>query len=179
MLNAPLSGSEWQAGRNRFNHDWLKNKFLLSLDRLVKIAELRIDDEEYASRFIAGGLLDWERERETAAELIESFEESMSLRTVLDREPLAGSLYREWLRSVVHILWQSRIGITALLEPARQRLSAADWAYTALSQCIGRQREQKGCTRVECCRSELIEFREKCRELATAFEAFPHRSMVS
>jgi hypothetical protein len=170
---------DWQAGRNRFNHDWLKNKFSLSLDRLVKIAEDKIEDEAYASRFVAGGMLDWKRENKSASELIESFESAMSPRKFLDQPPLCRSQHREWLRSVVHALWRSRADVDGLLDLARRKLKEADIAYEKLCQCVAQNCGKPDCARLACCRTELIEFRDKCRELATAFERFPHRILVT
>jgi hypothetical protein len=170
-----MSSKEWQAGRNRFNHDWLKNKFLLSLDRLVKIAEDTIEDDEYASRFVSGGLLNWAREEATARELIESFEAVMSPRVYLDREPLCRSTPREWLREVVHALWRSRVGVSKLLATAHEKLNAASEAYGELCRCVEGHSGKMDCARLACCRTELVAFRNRCRELATAFEKFPHR----
>lgn len=179
LMVASTVDEEWQAGRNRFNHDWMKNKFLLSLDRLVNIADDKIEDEEYANRFLSSGLLDWQAEAAKAEELIESFETAMSPQTYMDREPLCRSSHREWLRIVVHALWRSRIHADELLSTAREKLLNAKDAYEAFRKCAAENCGKMDCDRLACCRSELVAFRDGCRELATAFEKFPHRVLVT
>ena len=170
-----MNTKEWQARRNRFNHDWLKNKFLLSLDRLVNIADDKIEDEAYAARFLADGLPGWKDEEESARGLIESFEESMSPRVYLDREPLCRSPHRHWLRDIVHALWKSRIGVDELVATARERLEAASEAYGDLCRCVEEHCDRVECVRLSRCKTQLVKFRDRCSQLATAFEKFPHR----
>ncbi len=170
--------TDWQARRNRFNHDWLKNKFLLSLDRLVKITKdkiVDIADEEFAARFLAGGLIDWKHEEETARLLLESFELAMSPCVFLDREPLCRSSHRDWLRELVHALWRSQVGVGDLVATAREWLDAASEAYDDLRRCVQEHCGKTDCPRLASCRRELVEFRDRCSELATAFGRFPHR----
>ena len=171
--------TDWQSRRNRFNHDWLKNKFLLSLERLVKIAEDKIEDEDYANRFLAGGLPGWKQEEESARELIESFEQSMSPRVYLDREPLCRSTHRHWLRDVVHTLWKSRIGVDDLMATARGSLDAASEAYSDLGRCVEEHCDRMDCVRLSCCKTPLVKFRDRCSQLAIAFEKFPYRIHVN
>jgi hypothetical protein len=170
----------WQAGRNRFSHDWLKNKFSLTLERAVKIAQERIEDDEFAARFIEKVLPEFESEIEQAKELIESFENSMSPRVLLDREPLSRleDCHRDWLGVVVHALWKSRIGADELICAATERLQDALAACDRLKECM-----RDKCTKLEgpllvCCCSELLTFRDAVGELGAAISKFPNRIRI-
>ena len=170
----------WQSGRNRFNHDWLKNKFSLTLERAVKIAQERIDDDEFAARFIENALPEFESEMYVARKLIESFEDSMSPRALLEREPLCrlNDCYRDWLGKVVHACWQSRIRSGELIEAATVRLEEALAACGRLKRCIeGKCGKMEG-QQLACCQAELLAFRDACGKLGLAISRFPNRIRV-
>jgi hypothetical protein len=180
LMIASKFDKEWQAGRNRLNHDWLKNKFSLTLERAVKIAQERIDDDEFAARFIENALPEFESEMHVARDLIESFEGSMSPRVLLDREPLSrlDDRYRDWLGKVVHACWQSRIRSGELIEAATGRLEEALAAFDRLRQCIeGKCGKMEG-QQLACCQAELLAFRDACGELGLAISRFPNRIRV-
>jgi hypothetical protein len=170
----------WQAGRNRFSHDWLKNKFSLTLERAVKIAQERIEDDEFAARFIEKALPEFEFEMEQARELIDSFETSMSPRVLLDREPLnrLEDRHRDWLGVVVHALWKSRIGADELIRAATERFQDAMVAYHQLQDCIGEKCTKLDGSPLACCRTELLSFRDTVSELGAAISRFPNRIRV-
>lgn len=180
LMVASKVEKDWQAGRNRFNHDWLKNKFSLALEKAVKIAQERIEDDEFASKFIDNAVPDFEIGMQTARELIDSFEQSMSPRVLLDREPLCrlNDHYRDWLGRVVHTCWKQRIGASELVETATTRLEEALAAFHRLRQCIeGKCGKLEG-QQLACCRTELLAFRDACGELGTAISRFPSRILV-
>ena len=166
---------DWQARRNRFNHDWLKNKFLLSLERLVSTAEGEIQDEEYVERFISGGIRDWREGEEPARKLIDSVEMAMSPSVYLESEPLCQSSHRDWLRQVVHVSWRSRVGVGDLVATSRESLFAASQAYNNLCYCLENHSDKEVPLPLVCCREQLIEFQRCCQKLATVFENFPYR----
>jgi hypothetical protein len=172
--------NDWQAGRNRFNHDWLKNKFSLSLEKAVKIAQERIEDDEFAAKFIEIALPEFETEIQNARALIESFEKSMSPCVLLERKPLnrLNERTRDWLGKVVHACWKSRIQAAEMVETATKRLDEASAAFVRLKQCIeGKCGKLEG-QQLACCRTELLVFRDACGELGTAISRFPNRILV-
>jgi len=180
LMVASKVEKDWQAGRNRFNHDWLKNKFSLALEKAVKIAQERIEDDEFAFKFIDNALPEFEIEMQTARELIDSFEESMSPRVLLDREPLCrlNDHHRDWLGRVVHACWKHRTGAGELVDTATERLEKALAAFYRLRQCIeGKCGKLEG-QQLACCRTELLAFRDACGELGTASSRFPSRILV-
>lgn len=172
--------TNWQAKRNRFNHDWLKNKFSLTLERAVKIAQERIEDDEFAAKFIQIALPEFEIEIQNARALIESFESSMSPRVLLDRKPLnrLDDCTRDWLGIVVHACWKNRIRVAELVEAASKRLEQAFAAFYRLRHCI----DSKGGTlegqQLVCCLPGLLAFRDACGDLGTAISMFPSRILV-
>lgn len=181
MLMIPSnSDKNWQAGRNRFNHDWLKNKFSLTLEKAVKIAQERIEDDEFAARFIENALPEFESEMHVARDLLESFEGAMSPRALLDREPLCrlDDCYRDWLGKVLHACWQSRIRSGELIKAATGRLEEALAACGRLKRCIdGKCGKMEG-QQLACCQAELLAFRDACGELGLAISRFPNRIRV-
>lgn len=170
----------WQAGRNRFNHDWLKNKFSLALEKAVKIAQERIEDDEFAVRFIENALPEFDAEMQNARELIGSFEGSMSPRVLLDREPLCrlDDRHQDWLRQVVHLCWKSRIRASELIDTATKRLDETLAAYGQLRQCIDGNCGKLEGQQLACCREELLTFRNAVGELGAAISKFPNRIRV-
>lgn len=180
LMVASMVEKDWQAGRNRFNHDWLKNKFSLALEKAVKIAQERIEDDEFAFKFIDNALPEFEIEMQTARELIDSFEGAMSPCVLLDREPLCrlNDHHRDWLGRVVHACWKHRTGAGELVDAATERLEKALAAFHRLSQCIeGKCGKLEG-QQLACCRNELLAFRDACGELGTAISRFPSRILV-
>jgi hypothetical protein len=180
LMVASKVEKDWQAGRNRFNHDWLKNKFSLALERAVKIAQERIEDDAFAARFIENALPEFDAEMQNARELIGSFEGSMSPRVLLDREPLCrlDDRHRDWLGQVVHACWKHRIGASELVDTAIARLEEALSAFVRLRQCIeGKCGKLEG-QQLACCRAELLVLRDACGELGIAISRFPNRIMV-
>jgi hypothetical protein len=177
---ASMVEKDWQARRNRFTHDWLKNKFSLALEKAVKIAQERIEDDKFAARFIETALPEFEIEMQTARELIDSFEQSMSPRVLVDREPLCrlNDHHRDWLGRVVYACWRNRIGASELVDAANKRLEQALAAFYRLRQCIeGKCGKLEG-QQLACCRTELLAFRDACGELGTAISRFPSRILV-
>ena len=173
-------GKDWQAKRNRFNHDWLKNKFSLTLEKAVKIAQERIEDDGFAAKFIQIALPEFETEMQNARALIESFESSMSPFVLLDRTPLCrlNDRTRFWLGQVVHVCWKNRIGASDLVGSATGKLEEALAAFDRLRQCI-----EGGCGKLDgqqlaCCRAEIMTFRDACGELGASISRFPSHIMV-
>ena len=180
LMIASKSDKEWQAGRNRFNHDWLKNKFSLTLERAVKIAQERIEDDEFAAKFIQIALPVFESEMQTAQALIESFESSMSPSVLLDRAPLCrlDDRTRDWLAIVVHACWKNRIGVCELVDMATGKLEKVLGAFYCLRHCIkGKCGKLEG-QQLSCCLAEILTFRDACGELGTSISRFPNRIVV-
>jgi hypothetical protein len=180
LMVASKVEKNWQAKRNRFNHDWLKNKFSLTLEKAVKIAQERIEDDEFAAKFIQIALPEFESEMKTARSLIESFESSMSPCVLLDRTPLCrlDVRTRDWLGQVVHACWRNRIGACELVDKATRKLKEALAAFDRLRQCI-----EGNCAKLEgqqlaCCLTGLLAFRDACGELGIAISMFPSRILV-
>jgi hypothetical protein len=179
-MDSSTVDKDWQAGRNRLNHDWLKNKFSLSLEKAVKIAQERIEDDEFAGRFIEISLAEFETEMQNARTLIMSFEGSMSPRVLLDRTPLCrlDESTRNWLGKVLHACWKSRIQVAELIETANKRLEETLVAFDRLRQCIEGKCGKLVGVQLTCCRTELLAFRDACVELGTAISRFPNRIIV-
>ncbi len=169
---------QWQRRRSAFNHDWLKNRFMPALAKLMHVLSGQILDPEFEQSFVDSVLPEWpERSGEVNA-LLCDFETEMSPRTMLERGPLSrcNPETKEWLGELIHQLWRRRHRVGELIHNGSTALRAADVAYQMLQQRI---RDSAGGTTIQSCYDDLVLFRERCQDLATAIEAFPRRVLVT
>jgi hypothetical protein len=171
----------WKAARNRLNHDWLKNKFLMTLEKAIKIANGKAEDGEFVERFVESSLQEFELEIRKAKILIGSFENSMSPRNLLDREPLRhlDLRHRHWLGQVVHMCWLTRLNVDGLVRTANSRLEETVERCKKLDSCFKRMHDAGIRTGLEFCLYELVAFRDACQEFGNVMSRFPSRIEVS
>ena len=173
--------AEWQSKRNRFNHDWLKNQYLLALSKLVNILDDRIEDADFVSEYLNSGFRIWEREFPEAILLVDQFTASMSPRVLFGQthfSKLANQL--PFLPELTDALWRSKHQIDELVATARNAAITANKDYlliaavleaeSAASAMVGRHREL---------RDLLASFRGHCSELAEAVALLPNRILIA
>ena len=171
---------DWQSRRNRFNHDWLKNQYLLALAKFRNILDDRIDDDEFVKDFLDTGIQAWERELPEALELIEQFATSMSPRVLFTRTPFSKLPNRSsWLPNLTEALWQNNHQIDAQVTRAHDAATAANRDFAELMAQL-----EQAATIDELLQdnifSELFSsFRVNCTGLAEALASFPNRILVS
>jgi len=177
-MSGNLNG-DWQARRNRFNHDWLKNKFIVALEGLVNIAEGKVFADEFCRAEIDELLGQWEPEYAAAVQLIGSFESCMSPRTLFERPPLSRwPKEKTWLPDVVNALWRVRVRAEELTGHARCQAEAANRSYEEL-KCLFENAAEIANGELSCCREPFGQFLANCNELSAAFAAFPHKIQVT
>ncbi len=170
--------SEWQRRRGSFNHDWLKNVYLTALGKWVNILDDVVEDGAFEVMFMLGLFEEWSTRRHDVRALLEDFESEMSPRRLLSQPPLdrCDAVTKEWLGSVVHGLWLSRVGVRELVSTARARLDAAD----AIFEEIHRTMPKGKCAAADLrpLRDRFVAFAGACAELAEAISRFPSRILV-
>jgi hypothetical protein len=171
--------TDWQSRRNRFNHDWLKNRFLLALGKLINVLDDRIEDDEFLASFVGGGIKVWEAEYPEVLALIECFSAKMSPKVLFDRPPM--SLWpkeKTWLPTVVDVMWRNRVRADELVQSARESATSANEAYLRLRSEWGAESDRMSVERLRQSRVRVVAFRDDCQELARAIEKFPNRILV-
>lgn len=175
MIGDPDTG--WLSRRNRFNHDWLKNQYLMALGKLLNVLDDRIEDDGFVEQFLNGELQTWEHEFHEAQQLIDHFASSMSPQVLFDRVPFShatGTL--PWLPSLTDVLWREKHQIDVLTTTARDALLAANQDYLLiianLNQSDNQPLDYKELYPL------LVKFTENCRRLAEAVGTFPNRILV-
>jgi hypothetical protein len=170
----------WQSRRNRFNHDWLKNKFLLSLGKLINILDDRIEDDAFLEFFIRTGLSVWEQEFVEAGSLIDSFSKNMSPRVLFDRGPMSRwPREKNWFPTMVDTLWRKRCGVDELVVMVQASAISANDSYLILKSKLDAEEIAMSIEVFKGLRPQIVQFRDDCRALAKAIEKFPHRILVT
>ena len=128
VVTAP---SEWQIRRNKFNHDWLKNKFLNSFNDFIAQLQKRKPDLTRVSEFLAEDFPAWKSHQQDAEWIVQSFEDSMSPRRLLSRSPLnrCGNETQEWLGNLIHELWIFRNSVKEKAKESQDALISVNELY--------------------------------------------------
>jgi hypothetical protein len=172
--------TDWQSRRNRFNHDWLKNRFLLALGKLINVLDDRIEDDEFLASFVGGGIKVWEAEYPQVLSLIASFSAKMSPKVLFDRPPMSRwPKEKTWLPTVVDLIWRNRVQANALVQSAHESATSANEAYVRLRSQWGAESVRMSVERLRKSRAQIVEFRDACQELARVIEKFPNRILVT
>ena len=136
------SNFQWQARRNKFNHDWLKNKFLNSFDDfIVELGESRLDITRL-SEFLEKDFVAWESRQQDAQWIVESFEDSMSPRRLLEALPLnhCDDETHVWLGNLVHGLWLTRYPVKHKIKESQDALAAVNKMYEKITRELEQSR---------------------------------------
>jgi hypothetical protein len=169
--------SSWQAARERFNHDWLKNQYIPALESFRNILKGQVQRADHEQDFWEVDLPQWETNRSEAGSLIREFEAAMSPRVLFDEIPLCGcnEEIKDGVGRLVHRLWSTRLSVPDLIKRAAECLEATDKAYKELKADL-KENPSGGINRTMV--QHFEEFRNACHALAGAFEQFPSRVRV-
>ncbi len=161
----------WEARRVAFNHDWLKTKYMSSIEALMTDIEYDCVKPDDFDTFCREEFPQWDTQRLSVNALLDTFETDMSPQRVFDEAPLNAcpeELKAAW-GEVVHVLWQHRYGIPARLDAGRKAVRALDEEYTRLEQQLEQQE-----TGSEFCKllSFLRDYAGACTRLGEAMGDF-------
>ena len=160
------ASSEWQILRNKFNHDWLKNKFLNSFNDFIEQLQRRDPDLVRVSEFLTEDFSAWKSRRQDAQRIVQSFEDSMSPLRFLICAPLnrCDDETREWLGNLVHELWLSRYSVKEKAKESQDALVEVNKLYEEIALEL-EQSSPIGLTK-------LISLRPQFCELKKTYETF-------
>ncbi len=107
-MTATISG--WQQRRSRYNHDWLKNRYLNNLDGFITMLEDSTPDKKHVLDFLKEDWRQWEDKKAEAQWLMDNFEEEMSPCIYFNQAPLNSvpEDTKKWFKPFVHSLWLFR-----------------------------------------------------------------------
>ena len=161
----------WERRRSAFRHDWLKNTYLNRLDGFLAGLDAANPDLEWLLEFVEEDLSAWEERKDEAREVIGSYEDEMSPRTLFDRPPLSQSTpeTQRWLGELAHRLWRRRYDIGDATEDARKALTEVNKKY----ECLVAQIEgTPDVAQLKALRSEFEDFRDACADLGKEMSDF-------
>ena len=135
----------WQQRREELNHAWLTNQFLVSHVRGSLLVNLTSHnpDHEVLKEFAELDWPTWAQRRDELATLLDSAEQSLSPRRLLDQPPLqnAPPKTKAWLSGAVHAMWLARTGFHGKLSAAKKALADVDRRYQQLDPLLHRPDE--------------------------------------
>ena len=157
--------SDWQTRCNKFNHDWLKNKFLNSFDDFTVQLKKSDPDLVRVSEFLEKDFPAWESRRQDAQWIVQSFEDSVSPRQLLESSPLnrCDDETRAWLGNLMHGLRLSRYPVKSKVQESRDALRTVNKLYEKITYELEQFRPIK--------LTKLTSLRPQFCELKGAYEA--------
>lgn len=173
-----LAQPDWQRRRSDFNHQWLKNRLLSTLDTVNNVIGGRVRGVGYVQEVMAVDIAEWPSRRTELNALLDDFETDMSPRVLFDYPPLSECEPRTKmvLADLMHVLWLNRYSVQALLEKARKAADEVDSRFQPLHATepfdpLGRVRPEFAVL--------FEQFRSACRVLSKAIERLPSRILVT
>jgi hypothetical protein len=171
----------WQRRRGAFNHDWLKNQYILAIDAWINLLKGEIADSEFEKRFMREIFVQWESGRKQAMTLVEDFEREMSPRRLLDLVPLArgDDATKAWLGELIHYLWWHRYAVETIVAETRWAIDRANLAYEGIREFVNAACNIEAAESFRPLESQFLEFRASCMGLANAIEDFPNEIRIT
>ena len=128
--------SQWQTQRNKLNHDWWKNEFFNSFDDFIVELKKTKPAATCVSDFLAKDFPAWKTRRQDAQWIVESFEDSMTPRRLLESSPLnrCDDETHAWLGNLVHGLWLTRYPVKRKVQESRDALAAVNRMYEKITR---------------------------------------------
>ena len=168
VLNSPRS--EWQERYNDFNHDWLKNKYMQALGKIINVIDGRSIDRHFLEASLKQTLQEWEPRPMELESLLDDVENDMSPRRLFFYPPHSRCAYptKSWLPELVDALWLSRLPIKACKTAVRLKAEKTDEAYTRLISALPDSKEPMTVSMLRPLRPQFVVLRECCQELADA-----------
>ena len=166
---------QWQNRRSRFNHDWLKNGYILKLSEWINLLDDKIEFPELERSFIDKVLPTWESQRDEAISLPNDFEKEMSPKIFFNESPLLNcdDETKKWLGDVIHNLWLVRYSIDELTSTVMKCAHGTDTAYQRLREALKDCKDTRNLSALRPYRAFFADLLDKCRSLAAAIEKFP------
>jgi hypothetical protein len=129
------SSSAWQKRRSDFNHDWLQNKFIMTLadwsksidkERWIDCTQQSFEDEI---------VIAWNANYSQISLLMSDYRKSMSPRVLLENGTIKRMTppWRNLLGEILHSLWMARCNVLARSRKVIDAYTTADKVYQSLN----------------------------------------------
>jgi len=166
---------EWQHSRAAFNHDWLKNHYLLALEAFLNVLDDLVENQELVQEFVSRLLPEWELRRAQVVDLAERFAISMSPKALFSTQPLLNCApsERDCLGLVADAIWREHYPVQRWEKDLREAISGVDNAYSALRHSLELGNDTKTVPVLRESRAAFRAFRNACSHLAQAVEVLP------
>ena len=169
--------TEWERRRSRFNHDWLKNRFLVEVGSF----ENSLSGKGYSVKKALNTLRDvmeqWLEQRKRLGGIIRDFENSMSPATLMDLPPLKNmdDATRRWLKPLIHQLWWKGRGNEIRKDAAEEALMRANKKYELLLVELSATDAEQD---IELLERVAREMQTEFQSLAEAIQRLPSKVIV-
>jgi len=161
----------WETRRSAFRHDWLKNTYLNRLKGFLSGLTAENPDREWLLEFVKEDLPTWDEKKDEARWVIDTYEDEMSPRTLLDQPPLANcsSDTQDWLGRLVHRLWHERYDVGQTTEAAQEAFDKVDEKCGVLREQL---EDASTVADLRALRPEFESFKDACVDLGEAMSEF-------
>lgn len=129
----------WQRRRSRFNHDWLKNQYLLSFGKCVNVLAGEVEDPDFdEEQFLREVIRRWEERGGEGLALGQEYESAMSPAGLFEWAPLRNCSPDTvaWLRPLIHELWKARCRVSERAQAVLDAANATQTAFVALKAAV-------------------------------------------
>jgi len=170
----------WQTRRSSFNHDWLKNKYLNRLTGFLERLKTPDPDIVRLARFIEEDFPEWEMRRDEILNLVASFEEEMSPRSLFEQGQLnqCDENTKRWLLELVHTLWMVRYPVKEWVITTREAIQIANDKYDHIAKKLkGQKVGLPG--NLKSLLTFFLEFKGACERLSKTISYFPHEVLTT
>lgn len=174
--------NSWQRRRSGFNHDWLKNKFLVKLNAALNLLDDRIEDPELEKTLVEDAFAQWHKHHNEAVELAMSFELDMSPATLFDQPPLVNcdEETKQWLAQLVHELWMVREPVKEWIRQTECLSAEAEKFYQELESVLrSRCTDTRSAAALRPFYNHFREWRDSCQKLANVISQFPNSIKIA
>jgi len=164
----------WQRRRNAFNHDWLKNSYLLDLAKWQRLLNDEVEDTLFEKLFLHGKLLEWETHRQEALALVKDYEHAMSPAGLFEQPPLnrVTEETKKWLKPLTHELWKVRCSVDNAVSHVEASIQQVDKTFQPIKQALEQGGEEMTLEDFRVLQDEFSAFRKACLDLGNAFHEF-------
>ena len=112
--------NNWPIERSQFAHDWLNNRYMISLLALISVVRGSVESSQLDA--INKIISSWKDNAPTAKKLMDTYESEMSPRKLFGQSPLNNLAPddREQLATIAHIVWLERYNIKTQISDIRK-----------------------------------------------------------
>lgn len=179
MNRAGPNPGGWSERRSAFNHHWMKNRFLSTLDAAANVMAGRLRGVRYFRELLVAELAQWPERKRELDRLLDDFEAEMSPKTTLRGTCTLSGLeanLRPLLANLVHCLWLDRRPVRYWVSNASARAETVTRCFEELWPVL--PSDDSGFFNAEFV-ARFGAFRLACRDLSDAIAEFPNRVLVT